>query len=79
MYGVYVKGRHVESKKAIKAAVAENPGSVAVHDTSVFYVGVEGRLTDLPDGTYTFVGPCPYTSRKYYGNLVVKAGKYTVK
>ena len=84
MDGLYVKsetGRWVRptSKKAVKEAIAADPASVTVESTSLFG-GVGGAVDTLPAGTtITFVGPDPYTSRKFYGTIKVGAdGKVKV-
>ena len=39
-----------------------------------------GSLLDWPGGkTIYFVGPDPYTSRKFYGSIDYRAGKLVVK
>lgn len=77
MYGIFVNGRssvfRPKSKKAIKEAIAANE-QVHLENTGLFG-GYDGPLTDAPDGTYTFVGPDPYTNRKFYGNIIVAGGK----
>lgn len=77
--GIYVNGRRPTSKKAIKAA-AEIGDEVWIEATSVFGNEYDGEATSLPEGqTVYFVGPDPYTSRKFYGTITRKGGKVVVK
>ena len=69
--GIFVNGARAKSKAAIKTAFKAEPNSVSMEQTSLFG-GPSGELPFLPVGHYTFVGPCPYTSRKYYGSITVK-------
>ena len=77
--GIYVKGLRPASKKAIKEAIAADLASVEIESTS-FFGGYSGPVTELPIGqSVTFVGPDPYTSRKFYGTLVRTAQGVRVK
>lgn len=80
MYGILVAGRRPKSKKAIREAVTAGT-RVYLEDTSLFGGNYVGPVAEAPVGTYTFVGPDPYNSRVFYGNIVVavKAGVRTVK
>jgi hypothetical protein len=72
MDGIFIKGRRPKSKKEVKAAVAEDPASVEVEFTSLMRKGPScQRVSELDTGTISFVGPDPYTARKFYGNLRV--------
>jgi hypothetical protein len=73
MQGIFVDGRRPKSKAEIKRILAEDANRVALEATSMFGNEYEGWIADLPKGTYTFVGPCPYASRKFYGKLTVDA------
>ena len=78
--GIFIDGRRPKSKKEIKEAVAQ-PSRVQIEATSLI-PGTEfdGYADDMPEGkTIYFVGPDPYTSRKFYGQIVRKGGKITVK
>jgi hypothetical protein len=79
MQGIYVNRRRPKSKKEIKEAIVANPESVQIEATSVFGNEYDGLVSNAPDGTYTFVGPDPYTDRKFYGTITKKSGKVTVK
>lgn len=70
-------GRRYPNKKALKEAVA-NGDDPELECTSMFG-GPSGPFSELPDGTYTVVGPDPYTSRKWYGNVVISGGQVKVK
>jgi len=61
----------------VKAVCASDIHTVEIESTSPFG-GYSGRVDELPDGNYTFVGPDPYRSRKFYGVIKVDAGKVTV-
>lgn len=79
-YGIYLKGRiRPKSKKEVRFC---KPEDVVVQGTSPFDTlipdGCCTRAIDLPDGTYYFVGPDPYTSRKFYGTIKKFNGKVTV-
>lgn len=78
MQGVYVDAKRPASKKAIKEAVA-NGHEVYLEATSLFGNEYDGHLRNAPDGEYTFVGPDPHTSRKFYGTITKRNGKVTVK
>jgi hypothetical protein len=77
--GIYIKYNRPKSKKEIKEAVTVDPSSVQLEATSMFGNEYSGPVSDAPNGTYTFVGPDPYTKRSFYGNIVVRDGKVTVK
>lgn len=80
MQGVFIGARRPKSKKELKEAVAENPAKVALEATSWFGDEPHGRLTEIPPGNYFFVGPDPYSSRKFYGEIQVRRdGKVVVK
>lgn len=80
--GVFVNGKRPATKKAIKEALASGQ-EVSLEATSIFanIFGNEydGPITSAPDGFYTFTGPDPERSRKYYGNFIVADGKVTLK
>lgn len=92
--GIFIDGRRPKSKKEVREAVAAGDLSkIELENTSLFaatsaydcslatYVerfvaGGPGQARDRID----FVGPDPYTSRKFYGNIFIKAdGKVVVK
>jgi hypothetical protein len=60
--------------------VWDAPQTVSLEATS-FIPGTEfnGPVTDAPTGSYYFVGPDPETARKFYGSVIVRDGKITVK
>ena len=55
-----------KTKKELKAAVGETPSFI---ETSFFGAEFKG------DGSYSVVGPDPYTARNWYATVVVKDGK----
>ena len=81
MQGIYIDGRRPKSKKEIRETANADPGRIEIEATSVFGNEYGGPVNGLPAGqTVTFVGPDPYTSRKFYGQLSRDdGGKVTVK
>lgn len=73
MDGLYVDSRRPKSKKAVKEAVNDNPARVSIESTSMFG-GFDGPITEAPVGSYSFVGPDPYSDRKFYGTIVKTHG-----
>lgn len=71
MQGIFLGGKRPQSKKAVKEAIAIDPNRVRIEATSLFDNEFDGPVSEAPQGTYTFVGPDPYRSRKFYGNLIV--------
>lgn len=55
-----------KTKKDLKAAIGKPLNFV---ETSAF--GTEYKA----DGTVTMVGPCAYTKRQWYANIVMEGGK----
>jgi hypothetical protein len=69
-------GGRFPSKKALKDAF----DSASLEATSIFGNEYGGPLSEAPVGEYFVVGPDPYTSRKWYAHIIVKAeGKVTIK
>ena len=58
-------GASYPTKKAAKGAIGKAPRFV---ETSMFGKEYKG------DGSYTVVGPCPYTNRKWYGTVTITNG-----
>jgi hypothetical protein len=79
MQGVFVNYNRPKSKKAVREAVASDPRSVSVEATSMFGNEYDGPVSDMPEGTITFVGPDPHTKRNFYGNIIRQGDKFTVK
>ena len=78
MQGVFVNGSRPKSKKAVREAVQAGE-YVTLEATSVFGNEYGGSVTNAPDGVYYFVGPDPHTSRKFYGQVIKKGDKVTIK
>ena len=78
MQGIFIDGNRPKSKKAVREAVA-NGEHVTLEATSWFGDEYGGSLEAAPDGVYNFVGPNPHSDRRFYGNIVVKGEKITVK
>ncbi len=76
MQGIFINGYRPKSKKAVREA---DPSTVRLEATSLFGNEYDGLLSEAPDGRYTFVGPDPYTSRKFYGTATIKNGKVKVQ
>jgi hypothetical protein len=83
MQGIFINGRRPASKKAVREAIAADQNAVRIEATSMFGNEREGSIADLIAagfvGRIDFVGPCPFTSRKFYGNLHFSPGKVVVK
>lgn len=79
MQGIFIDGRRPTSKKQIKEQVAHYPQFVSVEATSLFGNEYDGPITDAPDGAIHFVGPDPYTSRRFYGTIEKCGDKITVR
>lgn len=77
--GIFINGRRPKSKKEVKEALAQNPGSVRLERTAWIGDEYDGPVIDAPEGLHHFVGPDPYTSRKFYGTVEVKDGKVKIK
>jgi hypothetical protein len=79
--GARVNGARPASKKALREALKDNPGSVTFDGTSPFGEQFSGTVRSIPaDATLSVVGPDPYTSRKWYASVTRDAaGKITVK
>ncbi len=78
MDGIFISNKRPASKKAVKAAVAEAPETVVIEGTSLFGNPYTGPITEAPAGRYDFVGPDPYTLRKFYGTLTITDGTFKV-
>jgi hypothetical protein len=63
------------SKKEVK----EHVPNIILEATSMLDNEYDGPLDTAPDGCYTFVGPCPFTNRKFYGKIVKRNGKVVVE
>lgn len=80
MQGIFVGNSRPVSKKAVKEAVRNDPSKVRIEATSMFGNEYDGNVENMPIGSVTFVGPDPYTSRKFYGTITKNAmGDVTVK
>jgi hypothetical protein len=78
-YGIFLTGyKRPKSKKEIKETLLANR-NIVLECTSMFGSNYDGGLDNAPDGSYSFVGPCPFTNRKFYGTIVKKEGRVTVK
>ena len=69
MQGIFIAGSRPKTKKAIREAIASGK-RVSLEATSMMGNEYSGPISEAPDGTYFFVGPCPYTSRKFYGKII---------
>lgn len=71
MQGIWIDGRRPASKKAIAAAVADNPDRVTVEATSLHGGEYNGPASGIRRGSKVyFVGPDPFRSRKFYGTIL---------
>ena len=78
MQGIYLSGLRPKSKKAVKEAVAAGR-RVSLEATSLHGNEYDGPVAEAPDGTYFFVGPDPYRSRRFYGSIIKKGDSIQVK
>lgn len=76
--GIRINGDFAPSKKAVREAVAANQ-SVRLVATSFFGNEFDGDVNNAPNGTYFIVGPDENTRRNFFGQIIVKDGKVTVK
>ena len=77
--GLFLAGHtRPKSKKQVKETLA-NGGKVILEATSFLGNEYDGDVKFAPDGTYTFVGPDPYTKRSFYGTITKKGDKITIK
>lgn len=80
MQGIYVNGSRPASKKQIRETASISPGSIRIEATSMFGNEYDGPASQMPENTIvTFVGPDPHTRRNFYGQIVRKGDKVTVK
>jgi hypothetical protein len=66
-------GRRFQSKKALKERAqdyGDDSGTFDLEATSVFGNEYDGPIENAPNGTYYVVGPDPYTSRKWYAQVI---------
>jgi hypothetical protein len=73
MDGIFIDCGRPKSKKEVKEAVEDDPTTVHIESTGII-PGYAGPVSEAPDGTYSFVGPDPYRSRKFYGTITVRDG-----
>lgn len=80
MQGIFVNEQRPKSKKAIREAIAADPSSVYIEATALATVEYDGPATEMPEGTTIyFVGPDPYKTRNFYGQISRRGDKITVK
>jgi hypothetical protein len=79
MQGIFIRGQRAATKAALKSAAAVAPGHVRLEATSIVGNEYDGRLSEAPAGKYYVVGPDPYTSRKWYAQIIVGASGIKVK
>lgn len=80
MQGLFLKGARPKTKTAVKHAVAAGElDRILIEATSLFGNEYDGPLTEAPDGEYHFVGPNPYSDRRFYGTITKRGDKVTVK
>lgn len=78
--GAFVNGQRPKTKKALREAIQSNPSNVRLEATSIFGNEYGGPIETMPEGkTVYLVGPDPYTSRKWYGNLTRQGDEFKLK
>lgn len=72
MQGIKIRGvGRPRSKKQVKEEIATDPSRVFAEGTSLHGGEYDGPISEMPEGTkVNFVGPDPYTNRKFYGTIV---------
>lgn len=80
MQGIFLNNSRPKSKKEIREAIALDPSTVTIEATSMFGDEFDGMADALPVGSkpVLFVGPDPYTSRKFYGKLTRTSAGFKV-
>jgi hypothetical protein len=78
--GVWTKKyERFPTKKALREAIQAG-SDVALESTSMFGNEYGGWISQHEgDATFTVVGPDPYTSRKWYAQIIKKGDTITVK
>ena len=81
MQGLFIQGRRPKSKVEVKRLLADTgTDGISVEATSMFGNEYDGPLSEAPENTTIhFVGPDPYTSRKFYGTITLTNGNVTIK
>lgn len=79
MQGIFIDHRRPKSKKEIREVLASDPDRVVLERTSLFGDELYGPVPRLTAGTYYFVGPDPYSDRRFYGQLIVTGTPSTYK
>jgi hypothetical protein len=70
-----VDGARPRTKRDVIDAVHDNPARVYVEGTAVAGTSWSGVANELPRGHVVhFVGPDPYSDRRFYGRLFRKKG-----
>ncbi len=73
MQGIWLNNSRPPSKVAIRRFIADGGtlDAIFIEATSPFGTEYDGLLSEAPLGRISFVGPDPYTNRKYFGTIVV--------
>jgi hypothetical protein len=81
MQGIFINGRRPASKKAVREALATDPGSVRIEATSFHGNEYDGPADgDGAPDKVVFVGPDPERKRNFYGTATRSpSGSWTVK
>jgi len=69
--GIFIAGRRPKTKKEVKLAVEAHPELVRLERTAWIGDEYDGPVSEAPPGYHNFVGPDPFTSRKFYGQIIV--------
>jgi hypothetical protein len=68
--GAKILGQRIKTKKALKEAMKNDPGSVSFDETSMFNTARDYSGNDIPRGIIlSVVGPDPYTKRSWYASV----------
>lgn len=80
MQGIFIDGRRPLNKKHIKDALREEPGRVVIEATSLHGGDYSGPAERMPEGKkVAFVGPDPFTRRKFYGAITRHGATFEVE
>ncbi len=73
--GATISGQRPKSKKALREALRDAPGTVEFDGTSPLGPQFSGGVADIPDGaTLSVCGPDPYRKRDWWANVSRTSG-----
>jgi hypothetical protein len=78
MQGAWINGERPKSKKALREAVIDAPGTVSIEATAFTGTEYDGPVEDMPEGKVYIAGPDPYTKRNWYAMVTRKGDRIKV-